>query len=85
MTTNDVAVVEPVLVDADAAAAMCSMHRATWYKKTASGQTPKPVRIGGVVRWRKAEIEEWIAAGCPARAKWDAVRMAAATKTGKRS
>jgi predicted DNA-binding transcriptional regulator AlpA len=25
------------------------------------------VRIGGSRKWRRAEIEEWVADGCPAR------------------
>ncbi|MBI4583927.1 MAG: helix-turn-helix domain-containing protein [Planctomycetes bacterium] len=32
-----------------------------------SGRMPQPVRIGSLVRWRREEIEEWIAAGCPPR------------------
>lgn len=65
---------EQVLVDAETAAAMCAMHRGTWYKKVAAGLAPKPVSIGGVIRWRKAELEEWIVAGCPARSKWENTR-----------
>lgn len=73
MTMTDVKTVEVLLVDAETAAAMCDMHRGTWYKKVSAGNTPKPVRIGGVVRWRKAELESWIAAGCPARSKWESI------------
>jgi len=25
----------------------------------------KPIRLGGVVRWRLGEVKKWIAAGCP--------------------
>lgn len=32
-----------------------------------SGRLPMPVRLGGAVRWRRADIAEWIEAGCPAR------------------
>lgn len=28
------------------------------------GTFPKEVRIGGSVRWRRVDIEEWVAAGC---------------------
>jgi len=34
------------------------------------GLLPLPVRIGGTIQWRRKEIVEWIAAGCPPRAKW---------------
>lgn len=74
-----------VLIDANEVARMCSMHRASWYKAVASGKAPASVRIGGMVRWRKDEIEAWIAAGCPIRSKWEAIFGTKATKSGKRS
>jgi len=30
-----------------------------------AGRMPRPVRLGSLVRWRRAELEAWIAAGCP--------------------
>lgn len=38
----------------------------------ASGKMPGPVRIGHSVRWRLAEINAWLAAGCPAGLRWEA-------------
>jgi len=29
------------------------------------GKMPRPVRLGGLVKWRRAEIEQWVASGCP--------------------
>lgn len=29
------------------------------------GQFPKEVRIGGSVRWRRSDIVQWVADGCP--------------------
>ncbi|HMO85636.1 MAG TPA: AlpA family phage regulatory protein [Lacipirellulaceae bacterium] len=29
------------------------------------GQFPKEVRLGGSVRWRRSDIEQWVADGCP--------------------
>ncbi len=31
------------------------------------GAMPHPVRIGTLIRWRRDEIERWVAAGCPSR------------------
>jgi predicted DNA-binding transcriptional regulator AlpA len=31
---------------------------------------PSPVRIGGRVVWRVAEIRDWLAAGAPHRETW---------------
>ena len=30
-----------------------------------SGALPRPVHIGRLVRWRKADVDQWLAAGCP--------------------
>ncbi len=31
-----------------------------------SGYMPKPIKLGGAVRWRaEADINQWLAAGCP--------------------
>jgi predicted DNA-binding transcriptional regulator AlpA len=33
-----------------------------------SGALPRPIRLSsGAVRWRRIDIAEWIAAGCPRR------------------
>ena len=36
----------------------------------ATQQLPPPVRLGRSVRWRRAELEAWVAAGCPALDRW---------------
>jgi len=35
-----------------------------------SGKIPEPTKLGGSRRWRRAEIEAWVAAGMPDRATW---------------
>ena len=30
-----------------------------------SGAMPRPIHIGRLVRWRKADVDAWLAAGCP--------------------
>jgi predicted DNA-binding transcriptional regulator AlpA len=30
-----------------------------------SGRMPKPVKLGSLIRWPRAVIEQWIAEGCP--------------------
>ena len=39
--------------------------RSVWRMRSA-GQVPKPVKLGGGVRWRVRDIERWIEQGCPA-------------------
>jgi len=39
------------------------------YRLADSGRMPAPVKLGSLVRWNKASIDEWIATGCkPVRA-----------------
>jgi predicted DNA-binding transcriptional regulator AlpA len=38
--------------------------RSVWRMRSA-GQVPKPVKLGGGVRWRVQDIELWIEQGCP--------------------
>lgn len=47
--------------EVSAALGVCS--RQVW-KMAASGQAPKPVRLGRCVRWRAGELREWIVGGC---------------------
>jgi excisionase family DNA binding protein len=56
--------VEAALLDVSAVAAMlgCSVRHV--YRLTDAGRMPASVRLGALVRWRRAEIEEWIASGC---------------------
>lgn len=31
----------------------------------ASGRIPRPIKLGALLRWIKADIDQWITAGCP--------------------
>lgn len=37
----------------------------TLWRLRSAGKIPPPIRLGGAVRWRTADIEAWVAAGCP--------------------
>lgn len=37
------------------------------YRLADSGRMPPPIRLGSLVRWRRAELEAWIGAGCPSQ------------------
>ncbi len=47
--------------------------RQVW-RLTASGRLPKPMRIGGSVRWSREEILLWFRSGCPDREAWEAAK-----------
>jgi predicted DNA-binding transcriptional regulator AlpA len=48
-------------------------ERALWRDHSA-GRLPRPIALGGMTKWRVTEIREWVAAGCPDRAAWEALR-----------
>lgn len=68
--------VEPATPDAPTPAVMlttanvadmlaCSTK--TIYRLNDRGAMPRPVRLGGILRWHRPRIEQWIAEGCPSR------------------
>ena len=60
-------VVSPELLDVRAVAALlggCSTRHI--YRLADAGRMPRPVKLGTLVRWRRAEVLDWISAGCPA-------------------
>lgn len=42
------------------------------WRLNAAGKLPRPIRLGGSVRWNRQEIMDWFQAGCPDRRAWDA-------------
>jgi predicted DNA-binding transcriptional regulator AlpA len=52
---------------------LCISSRSIW-RLNDSGKLPKPIRLGGSVRWNKKEIETWVEAGCPTRKHWEAIK-----------
>jgi len=55
----------PLMMTAEELAeTLCVSKRQVWRLK-AKGDIPKPVNIGRSVRWRRSDILEWIAEGCP--------------------
>jgi hypothetical protein len=73
-----VASIEPLLVDTDQAAALCSISPAGWYRLKAARKTPLPVRLGGKVLYSVADLKLWVALRCPPWAEFEARRAAQA-------
>lgn len=62
-------ITDPLIRDADGAAMMgCS--KSTFWRRVTDGTLPKPIKIGGMSRWRLSDVEAVIA-------KADAQRQAA--------
>jgi len=54
-----------LLMSAEKLALLLDVSVRTLWRLRSAGKLPRPVKIGGCVRWRLAEIRAWIAAGCP--------------------
>ena len=65
---------ERLLVGVRHVARMLGVSRNTVWKLNASGRMPSPIRLGRRTLWVITELEAWVAAGCPPRHKWQAIR-----------
>jgi excisionase family DNA binding protein len=57
---------EPLLIDVQAVAALLGCSTRHVHRLRDTGDMPAGVRVGRLLRWDRRQIEEWIAAGCPA-------------------
>jgi excisionase family DNA binding protein len=55
----------PLLIAADEVAGMLDISTRTLWRLVSAKRIVAPVRLGGSTRWRRAEVEAWVAAGCP--------------------
>ena len=61
-----------ILVSARTLAKRLGISVRTLWRLRTSGKLPHPIRLGGAIRWRAAEIDAWIDAGCPDARAWEA-------------
>jgi len=54
------------LLDVGRVAALLGVSSRQVYRLADGGRMPRPLKLGGAVRWDREAIESWIAAGCPA-------------------
>lgn len=66
MSTQAVAPELARLLDVGAVAAMLGVSGRHVYRLADSGRMPRPIRLGGAVRWDRDTIERWITDGCQA-------------------
>jgi predicted DNA-binding transcriptional regulator AlpA len=75
-STHGFRATEPFLVRATEAARLCGIAGRTWRRSAAAGRVPAPLKLGGAVLWRIAELRAWVEAGSPSRDRWEAMRSA---------
>lgn len=47
--------------------------RQVW-RLNATGKLPRPIRLGGSVKWKTSEITDWFEKNCPDRQTWEAMK-----------
>ena len=66
--SNDEASIQSLaceLITASQLADLLNISERTLYRLKSSGQLPRPIHLGGSVRWRLTDIRDWIDKGCP--------------------
>lgn len=65
------------LLDARQAAQMLGVGESTFHRHRALGLIgPKPIKLGGSIRWDAVHMGQWIDAGCPDSKTWEAIHEA---------
>lgn len=60
-----------LVVDVEGLAAALDISPRTIHRLNGCERIPRPSRLGGQLRWSRAEIDAWIAAGMPDRRTWE--------------
>lgn len=55
-----------LLVTAEDVAGLLDISTRTLWRLVSAGKIVPPLKLGGSTRWRRADIEAWVASGCPA-------------------
>ena len=69
-------ITETLAVGARRLGEMLGLSERTVRRLDAAGKLPRPIQIGGSVRWRLDEIATWLHAGAPSRDKWEMLQGA---------
>jgi predicted DNA-binding transcriptional regulator AlpA len=57
--------IEPLLLRAERAAALCGLAVSTWYSLMSSGQLPPSIKLGRARLWRLDTLRKWTQLNCP--------------------
>lgn len=69
---------ENQLLSAKQLGLMLALSKRQIFRLNACGLLPRPVKIGGAVRWKLADISCWQEMNCPARQEFEARKGGAA-------
>ena len=67
---------ESLLLSDAQAAQLIGIGRRTFRRHDAAGKPPQAVKVGGLTRWRRSDIVQWIELGLPPREKYEQLKEA---------
>ena len=65
---------DPLLLSAKQAAALCSVSARTWATWISTGRTPPSIKLNGRRLWRYDLLKFWVRENCPSLDKFMALR-----------
>lgn len=65
---------EPLPINADGVARLLNISPRHVWALHSSGLLPRLVALGRARSWVVSELQDWLAASCPARDRWEAMR-----------
>jgi len=65
---------QAIAVSAKQLAQMMGVSMRQIWRLNSSGKLPKPIHLGGSVRWNRGEILNWFEAQCPDLQTWEAMK-----------
>ena len=74
--TNKVSHASRIAISARELAQMLDVSLRQIWRLNSAARLPKPIRLGGSVRWNRQEVTDWFVAGCPDRKVWEATKEA---------
>jgi len=70
--TNDRTTAESLLVTVGDLCRMLSISRSSFFSLRSASRIPlTPVRLNSKLLYRRDEVEQWVAQGCPPCGRWD--------------
>ncbi len=71
---------ERLAIPASEVAKLLGISQRHLWNLSTTGRLPRPDRLGRSVRWNRAELEAWLAAGGPTRDKWERIKASSESR-----
>ncbi len=57
--------IEPLMLRAEQASALCGLSKSSWYEYMSAGRIPPSIKIGKARLWRLDILRKWAGWNCP--------------------